>query len=517
MEKAASVPQKLFKSTTIVAMMTMLSRVVGFVRDVVLAQIFGAGAAFDAYVIAFKIPNFLRRLFAEGAFSQAFVPIMSEFRAQQPHESVQEFVNRIAGTLGLIVMLVVVVAEILAPILVMIFAPGFMKDPMRYALATHMLRITFPYLILISLTAFAGAMLNTCNRFAVPAFTPVILNLALVFVAWFWAPHAAEPIYVLAWGVLIGGVLQLAIQLPFLRRENILPIPKLGFHHPGVRRVMKLMVPALFGVSIAQMSLLIDNFFASFLPAGSISWLYYSDRLTYLPLGVVAVALATVVLPNLSRQHSTQSVEQFSATVDWALRIALLVGLPAALGLFVLAGPILATLIHYGKFNTFDVMMTRQSLMAFALGLPAFMLIKVLASAFYSRQNIKTPVKIAACALAVNLVFNVILIKPFAHAGLAMSTSIASWVNGIVLLILLLREKIFIVQARWMIFLIRIVLAIVVMSGLIYWLAGDLNQWLTWDTWPRAWHLAVIIAGGLLSYCAVLLLSGLRLNDLRAP
>ena len=352
--------------------MTLISRIMGFIRDVVLATIFGAGLAFDAFAFAFKIPNFMRRLFGEGAFSQAFVPVLAEYRTQRSHQEVREFINRIAGTLALALLFVIILAEIIAPFIIMVFAPGFIHDPTRFQYATHMIRVTFPYLLLIGLTAFCGAILNTFSRFAVPAFTPVLLNFVMIAVALWWSPHAKVPIYVLAWGVLLGGVAQLLAQLPFLKRIQVFPMPKWQWRDPGVTRVLKLMVPALFGVSVAQISLLIDNFFASFLPAGSISWLYYSDRLTYLPLGVIGVALATVVLPNLSRHHSENSHEAYSKTVDWALRLVILVGMPAAVGLFILAGPLIATLFHHGAFTAVDVYMTRRSFWAVFVGVPLF-------------------------------------------------------------------------------------------------------------------------------------------------
>lgn len=509
--------KKLFKSTGLVAMMTMLSRLLGFVRDVVLAQIFGAGAEFDAFVIAFKIPNFMRRLFAEGAFAQAFVPVMADYKEQNSKEDLRQFLNRIAGTLGLSVLLLVIIGEIAAPLLVMIFAPGFADEPVRYQLTAHMLRITFPYILFISLTAFSGAILNTCGRFGVPAFTPVLLNIVLISVAWFWAPHTAHPIYTLSWGVVIGGVAQLSIQIPFLHRLGLLPRPSIFWRDPGVRRVMKLMVPALFGVSVAQISLLIDNVFASFLPAGSISWLYYSDRLTYLPLGVIGVALATVVMPYLSRRHSNQDESVFSHIIDWALRCALLVGLPAAVALFILSGPLLATLIHHGAFNARDVIMTRESLMAFSVGLPGFMLVKILASAFYSRKNIKTPVKVAAVALVVNLIMNAALIIPLRHAGLALATSISSFFNALMLLILLIRYKIYHPGPKWITMSLQIMVANIAMGLLLWWSAGSLQRWLNWDVLQRVGHLSIIIVAGIVCYFVVLLLSGMRLRHLRPP
>lgn len=508
-------PRRLVRSASLVSFMTMLSRVLGFVRDIVLASVFGAGGAFDAFVVAFKIPNFMRRLFGEGAFAQAFVPILSEFRTRESQENTQEFVNRIAGTLGFVVLLVVLLAELIAPLIILVFAPGFTEDPARYQLAVHMIRITFPYLILISLVSFAGSVLNTCGRFGIPAFTPVLLNIALITVAWFWAPHAATPIVVLAWGVLIGGVAQLLLQWPYLKKTGLLPLPKLGFRDPGVRRVMKLMVPALFGVSVAQMSLLIDNFFASFLPAGSISWLYYSDRLTYLPLGVIGVAIATVVLPSLSRDHSAQSHKKYSQTLDWALRIVLIIGIPSAVGLFTLSGPLLSTLIQHGEFNAFDVLMARKSLMAFSVGLPGFMFIKVLASAFYSKQNIRTPVKIAAAAMVLNLILNTVLIHPLAHAGLALATSISALFNAGFLLFLLLRKKIYQPRARWLSFLFRIFIAAALMAAFILWFSEPIDVWTHWHTPERVLHLSALIAVSMVLYFGSLWLMGLRIHHFR--
>jgi len=508
-------PRRLFRSTSLVSGMTLLSRVLGFVRDMVLANVFGAGGAFDAFVVAFKIPNFMRRLFGEGAFAQAFVPILSEFRTRESQEKTQEFVNRIAGTLGFVVLLVVLLVELIAPLVILIFAPGFTQDPARYDLAVHMIRITFPYLLFITLISFAGSILNTYGRFGVPAFTPVLLNVVLITVAWFWAPYAATPIVVLAWGVLIGGVVQLVLQWPYLKRTGLLPIPKIGFSDPGVRRVMKLMVPALFGVSVAQISLLIDNFFASFLPAGSISWLYYSDRLTYLPLGVIGVAIATVILPNLSRDHSANAPERYSATVDWALRIVVVIGIPAAVGLLTLAGPLLSTLIQHGKFDAMDVVMTRRSLMAYSIGLLGFMLVKVLASAFYSKQNIRTPVKIAAAALGLNIILNIILIHPLAHAGLALSTSIAALFNAGLLLFFLLKNKSYQPKAQWFSFLFRVGVAAALMAAFIVWYAGAFQAWMQWPVGERIVHLLIVISVSVALYFGSLLLMGLRIHHFR--
>src|SRR3990167_5579365 len=357
--------QKLIRSTSIVSAFTMLSRLAGFARDIILASVFGAGGMFDAFVVAFKLPNFLRRLFGEGAFSQAFVPMLAEYRATRTHTEVHRFVNHVAGTLALVVFIVVVVCMIAAPLLVMIFAPGFYHDPVRFHLAEQLLRIMFPYLWLIVLTAFAGATLNTYGIFGSPAFTPVLLNVSMIAVALFWSPHTAHPIVTLSYGVIIGGLLQLAVQVPFLKVIDLIPRFRFSMKDVGVLRVMKRMIPALFGVSVAQIGLLIDSTFASFLPSGSISWLYFSDRLIYFPLGIVGVALATVVMPYLSRNHAEKNDAIFSSTLDWSLRCTFFIGMPAAVGLFVLSGPILSSLFHYGKFNAFDVIMKAKSLRMF--------------------------------------------------------------------------------------------------------------------------------------------------------
>lgn len=508
---------RLLRLAGTVAGMTLFSRIMGFVRDVILAQIFGASPAFDAFLVAQKLPNFMRRLFGEGAFAQAFVPVMSELKMTRPHEEVQIFVNRIAGTLGLVVTLVVVLAEIIMPWILIAFAPGFSPGSERYVLSQHMLYITFPYLLLIVLTAFSGAILNTCNKFSLPAFTPVILNVALILAGYFWAPYSRVPIYTIAWAFLLGGVVQLALQIPALMSQRLLPIPMLGFKNKEVHRVMRLMVPALFGVSVAQISLLIDNFFASFLPEGSISWLYYSDRLTYLPLGVIGVALATVVLPNLSRHHATNNSEQYSKTLDWALRLELLVGIPAAVALFVLSAPILATLINRGAFTAYDVIMTAKSLKAFSIGLPAFMLIKILASAFYSRKDIKTPVKIAMLSVIFNVIFNVLLIHTYRHAGLAFSTALAAIINMGLLIFYLLKQKIVTLSRIWIAYSIRLVLANAALVVVLLWFAGPIANWLSSRFLWRIEHLIVVITLGLLVYVGALFAMGFRLNQLRAP
>ena len=501
--------RRLLKSTGVVSAMTLLSRILGFVRDVVLAHAFGAGAAADAFFVAFKIPNFMRRLFAEGAFSLAFVPVFSEYRAAADRARLREFAARVAGTLGGILLVVTLVGQLAAPLLVGLFAPGFLDDPLRYGLASDMLRLTFPYLLFISLTAFCGGMLNTFGQFAVPAFTPVLLNIVLIAAALLVAPHLQQPIMALAWGVFVAGLVQLLFQLPALQRLGVLVRPRWGWRSPGVRKVLKLMVPALFGSSVAQLNLLFDTLLASFLVTGSVSWLYYSDRLMEFPLGILGVALATVILPNLSRQHARSDTKTFSATLDWALRWALLVAVPAALGLALLAGPLLTTLFQYGEFSANDVRMASRSLMAYALGLAAFVLIKVLAPGFYSRQDTRTPVRIGIIAMVVNMGFNLALILPLAHAGLALATSLSALLNAGLLWRGLRRQGIYRPAAGWRSFVLRIGVAGVLMSLLLL-VAPDIELWLGWSLGQRIQQLALWVAGAVTVYLVTLLVSGMR-------
>lgn len=386
----------------------MISRLLGFMRDVVFANIFGAGAATDAFFVAFKIPNFLRRLFAEGAFSQAFVPVLTEYRTQRDQAAVRLLIANTTGVLGAILLLLTVVAILGADYLIMLFAPGFIDDQPKFELATDMLQITFPYLFFISLTALAGGILNSYDKFAAPAITPVWLNLILIAGAVGFTAQFEPPIMALAWGVLIAGITQLLFQIPFLLKLGLLPRPRWGWHDSGVRRILRLMIPAIFGSSVAQINLLLDTIIASFLVTGSVSWLYYSDRLVEFPLGIFGIAMATVILPSLSKKHAEADAESFSKMLDWALRWVLLIGTPAAVGLILLAGPMLTTLFNYGEFQVSDVEMSALSLMAYGIGLLGFMLVKVLAPGFYARQDTKTPVRYGIYSMVANMAMNIL-------------------------------------------------------------------------------------------------------------
>lgn len=504
----------MMKSVSVVSALTMLSRVSGLIRDVIVASIFGTSMGADAFFVAFKIPNFMRRLFAEGAFAQAFVPVLTEYKTTRTHDEVQELVNYVAGALSLILGLLTIVAVLAAPIVIIVFAPGFTSEPDKLHLAGEMLRLTFPYLMLISLTAFAGSILNSYGRFAVPAFAPVILNICLIGCALWLSPLMIEPANALAWGVLMAGVLQLLLHLPFLARIRLLPIPSFSLshlrQHEGVRRIITLMVPAMFGVSVSQINLLLDTVLASFLVTGSVSWLYFSDRLVELPLGVIGIALATVILPSLSEKHTNQSPQAFAKTLDWAMRVVLLIGVPAAVALFVLAEPILAVLFQRGAFGAHDVAMAAQSLRAYTLGLLAFMLIKVLAPGYYARQDIKTPVKIGIKAMVANMILNLLLIGPLAHAGLALATSIAAFLNAGWLLMGLRRQGVFFFQPGWPLFLLRLLIATSAMVGVLFWLWEDMQQWLAWGLFDRVWHMTLMIFVGTSAYVGVLYVLGVR-------
>jgi putative peptidoglycan lipid II flippase len=513
---------KLLKNTAIVGSMTLVSRVLGLLRDMVLARWFGASANMDAFFVAFKIPNFLRRLFAEGAFSQAFVPIISEYREQRDHAAVQQLVNKVGGTLLGVLSVLCVIGVLASPVLVTIFAPGFLyRDPAQFELAAVMLRMTFPYLLFISLVAFAAGILNTYGRFAAASFVSVWLNVVLIGAAILVSPHLAQPELALAAGVFVAGVVQVLFLVPSLRRIGLFPRPSWGRQDAGVRRIMKLMLPGILGSSVAQINLLFDTLIASFLVAGSVSWLYYSDRLVEFPLGVFAIALSTVILPSLSRSHANDSADEFSHTVDWALRMVLLIGIPSAVGLLLLARPMLVTLFNYGDFGAVDVDMAGLSLMAYAVGLPGFMLVKVLAPAFYSRKDTTTPVRIAIAALLTNMVLNLLFVVPMVmlditgpHAGLALATSLAAWVNAGLLFHVLKKKQVYRPASGWPRLFLQLGCAALALAAVLALGMPPLHTWLQWPAWSRVAGLLLWVLAGMLSYLIALHLCGLRIKAL---
>ena len=519
---SSSLPQQhtsqgLLGSSLIVASMTMLSRVLGLVRDIVIASMFGAGSHADAFFVAFKIPNFLRRLFAEGAFNQAFVPVLAEISQQGDRQLLKAMVSKVSGSLLLVLSVITVAALVAAPVLALVFAPGFADDGDKLGLTADMLRITFPYLLLISMTGFLGSLLNHAQRFAIPALTPMLLNLSLITAALWLAPQMRVPVMALAWGVLAAGILQLALQLPFVARLGLLVKPQIGFSDVRVKQVMRLMLPAMFGVSVAQINLLLDTVLASLLQTGSVSWLYYSDRLMELPLGVFGIAIATVILPGLSRRHASKSPQAFSLTLDWALRMVLIIGLPAAIALGVLAEPLIATLFHYGAMGDRDVLLSAASLRAYAFGLLAFMLVKVLAPGYFARQDMKTPVRIGIWAMAANMVFNLLLVWQFDHVGLAMATALSACLNAAWLALGLYRQQIWQPAPGWWVLGGRLLVASLALIAVIYLTYQPVQVWLGWGLWQRIGHLSLMVICGALAYLAALLLTGLRLGHLRDP
>ncbi len=506
--------RKLLKSTGAVGGMTLVSRITGLARDVVFAYVMGSGLVADAFFVAFRIPNFFRRIFGEGAFSQAFVPVFAEYRERRSASEAQAFTEHMAGRLGVILLGLTVLGILAAPAVVAMIAPGFLDNPEQFKLTVESLRITFPYLLFISLVAMSAGILNTCGHFAAPAATPILLNLALIAAAFWLVPGLGNAAIGLSCGVLIAGILQLGFQIPFLKRVGYVPYPKVRPKNEGVTRVFRLMLPAIFGVSVAQINLLVNTLLASFLVTGSISWLYYSDRLMEFPLGVFGIALATVILPTLSKLHACGEHEPFSHLMDWSLRWVFLLGVPASVGLIALAGPMMTTLFQYGATTPDDVRMMSKSLVAFAAGLLGFVLVKVLAPGFFARQDTKTPMRIAVTAMGVNIVLSLLFIIPLAHVGLALAISIAAWVNAGLLYRALRQRGIYEPVAGWTPHLRRILTASAVMGGVLWWGAGDLDAWLHTDLTTRLSWLAFWIAVGGVVYFVVIFGLGIRPREL---
>jgi putative peptidoglycan lipid II flippase len=503
----------LLKTLLTVSSMTLVSRVFGFVRDAVIARTFGAGLYTDAFFIAFKLPNLLRRIFGEGAFSQAFVPILAEYRAKRSEDETRLFVDHVATLLALVLFGVTALGILAAPVIVYLSAPGFAAVPEKFDLTILLLRWTFPYILFISLASLASAVLNTWSRFAIPAFTPTLLNVSFIVFALWLAPWFDPPILALAAAVFVGGVLQLGFQLPYLARLGVLPRPRLDLRDAGVWRVLKQMGPALFGVSIGQISLLINGIFASFLVTGSVSWLYYADRLMEFPTGVLGVALGTILLPSLSRSFAEKTGEEYSRLLDWGLRLTLLLALPAAVGLAILAVPLIATLFHHGAVDAHDVQMTSHALIAYSIGLVGLILVKVLAPGFYARQNIKTPVKIGVLTLAATQLMNLAFVYPLRHAGLALAIGLGACINAALLYRKLREHDIYRPQPGWRRFALQIITALVAM-GVVSWFAmGPQAAWLTGGAWVRAARLLAVVLLGVATYFGVLWLCGVRARE----
>lgn len=514
----------LYRSTAVVSAMTLLSRVSGMLRDTLLAVLFAAGAGMDAFLVAFKIPNFLRRIFAEGAFSTAFVPVLSTTKATGTEAEVRALVDAVTGTLAGILAIVTVLGVLAAPLLIWLFAPGFQAEAGKFELATELLRLTFPYIFFISLVSLAGGVLNSYGQFAIPAVTPVLLNVCLIFAAAVLSPLFERPIEALAVGVFLAGLAQLLLQWPALRRIGMLPRPRWGLRDASVQKILRLMLPVMFASSVSQIALLLDTIIASFLPTGSVSWLYYADRLMEFPLGIFTIAISTVILPSLSAQHANKSPAAFSQTLDWALRLLCVIGMPAMLGLAVLSGPLVICLFHYQAFTTHDVEMASSALMAFSIGFMGFSLVKVLLPGFYARQDTRTPVRIGLIALCSSMSMSVLFVgcavwlkADAPHVGLALSVSLGAFVNAGLLFQSLRRSGAFLPQAGWRRLFGQVLLAGVIMVALLVLLAGDVQSWLEATLWQRLARLVLVVATGAVGYFVTLYALGWRLQQLRLP
>ncbi len=510
----------LWRSTVIVSAMTMLSRVLGLVRDIVLLNVFGAGKDFDTFVVAFRIPNFFRRLFAEGAFSQAFIPVLTEYKTSRTHAEVQILISRVFGCLLTAMTLLTFVAMVAAPAIIYLYAPGFHSDTVKFDLAVDMFRLTIPYLLFMSLTAFASSILNSYGSFASPAFSPVLLNVAMIAGAWWLTPYMAEPIMALGWAVVIAGVLQLAIQIPELWKKKLLIPPKIDFKHEGVERILKLMLPALFGVSVTQINLLLNTIWASFMQDGSVSWLYSAERMTELPLGLIGVAIGTVILPSLSARHAEQDQAKFKGMIDWAAKIIMLVGIPASIALFMLSTPIIQALFQRGEFTLEDTQMTALALQCMSAGVISFMLIKVFAPGFYAQQDTKTPVRVGLMAVAANAILNVVFIGFFKlidwqaeHMALALASSGSALVNAGMLYFYLHQRNIYRFGAHWKKLALQFGFAnltmIVALWYALTWYQGDISQWL------RIAEVLGLCVLGVVAYVLGLYVTGFRPRHIR--
>ncbi|MDK4683800.1 murein biosynthesis integral membrane protein MurJ [Kingella negevensis] len=496
--------------------MTMLSRIMGFIRDAIVARYFGAGAAMDAFVVAFRLPNLLRRIFAEGAFSQAFVPMLADYKQNKSDEETRLFVQHVAGMLTFALFIITAIGVFAAPAVIWATASGFAKDGTRFDIAVALLPIIFPYILLISLSSFVGSILNTYNKFSIPAFTPVLLNVSFIVFALFLTPFFNPPIMAMAWAVLVGGLLQLGFQLPWLYKLGFFRLPKLSFHDVAVNRVMKQMIPSIIGSSVAQISLVINTTFASYLAVGSVSWLYYSDRLIELPSGVIGAALGTILLPSLSKHAAADNAQEFSALLDWGLRLCLVLILPAAVGLMVVGYPLVATLFMYREVSVHDAQMIQYALIAAAVGLPAMMMVKIFAPGFYARKNVKTPAKIAIISLVCTQLFNLVLVWKMQHVGLALAVALGACVNAGLLFAMLRIHGIYQPKAGWRKFLLRVFAALAVMAGGLW-----ATQYFANVNWAslRGHHRAAILFGlivlAMVLYFGTLIGCGMRPREFK--
>ena len=510
----------LHKTLATIFGMTMLSRVTGFLRDFLIARAFGASGYTDAFFVAFRIPNLLRRLFAEGAFSQAFVPILAEYKNQKGDRATRLLVDHVATVLAWALLATCIIGIIAAPGIVYLIATGLKSDPLAFDVSVVMTRIMFPYILFMSLVALAGGVLNTWREFKIPAVTPVLLNLSFIAASLLVAPHLSQPIYALAFAVFFGGLLQLGLQIPALMRIGMLPriafSPRMALQDPGLRRVLKKMVPATFAVSVAQISLIINTNIATHLAKGSVSWLSYADRLMEFPTALLGVALGTILLPSLSKAHADGNDAEYSSLLDWGLRLTFLLALPSAVGLATLSVPLTATLFHYGKFDAQAVIQTGHALVAYGVGLIGLILVKILAPGFYAKQDIRTPVRIAIGVLVVTQLMNLVFVPWIALAGLALSIGLGACINAICLYLGLRRRGLYSPSRGWALFLVQLAGALCLMAAMALWSASNID-WLALQAHPlrRVLSLLMVLALCGVTYFGALLAMGFDLRAFR--
>jgi putative peptidoglycan lipid II flippase len=510
----------LHKTLATVSGMTMLSRVTGLLRELLIARAFGASAYTDAFFVAFRIPNLLRRLFAEGAFSQAFVPILAEYKNKQGEAATKELVGHVATVLSWALLITCALGVAASPVIVYFIATGLKSEPAAFDVSVVMTRIMFPYIGFMSFVALAGGILNTWREFRIPALTPVLLNLSFIAASLFVAPHLEQPVYALAFAVFVGGILQIAIQIPALRKIGMLPRialnPRQALADAGVQRVLKQMVPATFAVSVAQISLIINTNIASRLENGSVSWLSYADRLMEFPTALLGVALGTILLPSLAKAHADANATEYSSLLDWGLRLTFLLALPSAVGLATLSEPLTTTLFHYGKFDAQSVAMTGRALIAYGVGLIGLILVKILAPGFYAKQDIRTPVKIAIGVLIATQLMNLAFVPWIAHAGLALSIGLGACANAVFLYLGLRRRGIYVASKGWGLFSMQLAGALFLLAGVALWTAGHFD-WLGMRDHPlqRVGALAAVMLACAVTYFGALLAMGFRFRDFR--
>lgn len=521
--------KKLLRSGILVSGMTLISRVLGLIRDIVVATILGTGVSADVFLFANRIPNFLRRLFAEGAFSKAFIPVLAEYNADNTPDATREFIAKVSGTLGGLITIVTLVAMIASPVVAALFGTGWFLDWIndgpnaeKFTQASLLLKITFPYLWFITFVALSGAVLNTIGKFGVMAFSPVLLNVAIIAVALLGMDYFESPDIALAWGVFLGGLLQFLFQIPFMKKEGLLVKPKWDWKDEGVTKVRKLMIPALFGVSVTQLNLLLNQVIASFLITGSISWMYYADRLIEFPLGLFGIAISTVVLPSLSRIAKNKTLSEidrgveFQTTMDWGVRMVLLLGIPAMVGMMALAQPIIMTMFMRGKFGFEDVLSTSYPLFVMCLGLNSYMLISILANGFYANQNTKTPVKVGVVAAISNICFGLIFAPFLGYIGLALASACSAFVNVSLLYFHLSKNGYYKVSRKTLIFALKLLISAFIMGALVAYFSPEIEQWALMTMWHKIYWLVwlIVLAAGSYFVCAITL--GIRTKDFKA-